>query len=97
MQAKMLGVCGWTPGPWRVDEYKGGRRIVVDAGIIAVPIHIFRNKANAHLIAAAPEMYAALEKARTELMVNSDLDTLAFALDIVRIIDAVLAKARGGS
>jgi hypothetical protein len=50
----------YTPGPWRLDEYKGGRRIVVD-GYPPIPIQIFRNRANALLCAAAPELLEALK------------------------------------
>ena len=50
----------YTPGPWKLDEYKGGRRIVVDSNP-PIPIHIFRNRANALLCAAAPDLLETLK------------------------------------
>ena len=48
-----------TPGPWLVDIYKGGTRIVVAPDI---PINIFRNIPNSQFIVDAREyLPAALE------------------------------------
>lgn len=57
----------WTPGPWLVSE-TGSVVAASDSGYVAEPYdgrHTLQNDAaitaaNAHLIAAAPEMYEAL-------------------------------------
>lgn len=98
----------WTPGPWRVLDGKYGLQIHSERHWIAsikcesCPVH---EVPNAHLIAAAPELYEAGVAA---------LDSLAFAVaeikaqahipddDMVMMLERVsglrkaLAKARGG-
>lgn len=91
---------GWTAGPWRV-EYNGeilGPRCGSSSPIIAtMPVwwaklrgqgHASQElqEANARLIAAAPELYAACEK------ILSDPYTTCCCAEIVR---AALAKAKG--
>lgn len=78
----------FTPGPWAVDGLslvhgpdvsRGGQRVTV-----AKTIH--NAGANARLIAAAPELYVALEYARKLLRIKGvEVDML----------DNALAKARG--
>lgn len=50
-----------TPGPWSVDVHKN---IVASGGLVAFPgIRAgFNQEANARLIAAAPELLAALQR-----------------------------------
>ena len=60
----------WTPGPWVFSEPigaehaevrdKDGRRVAVTIG--SYPRRTRTEDANAHLIAAAPDLYAALSK-----------------------------------
>jgi hypothetical protein len=90
----------FTPGPWRVSaasDGQMGKPIMASGGhVIGFAIDLPLNealaavqKANARLIAAAPELYEALER------IN---DTGDAALDIAwirRISRAALAKARG--
>jgi hypothetical protein len=96
----------WTPGPWFIDEDSEPvlRVMAHDPGL--EPWHICdvaplatssQDKttnwyANAHLIAAAPELYDALEKAieyhkKRNLGWHSD--------ELVAYMEAALAKARG--
>jgi len=57
----------FTPGPWKVQRYDNGNSYAISpvgsAKVIAkLQSKTFDNKANAHLIAAAPEMYEALKE-----------------------------------
>ena len=59
----------WTPGPWAVKwetNVFGGERLVAGTGGHTSNISDVEpeNRANANLIAAAPELYAALERAK---------------------------------
>lgn len=82
-----------TPGPWRVGD--AGHAIFgpKDSGMYPnAPITIVRglaNKANAALIAAAPEMLEALKQAKVRLECAGLNDS---TLDVIK---AALAKARG--
>lgn len=97
----------WTPGPWMLATSNSWRRFVDYEGrSVCEPIvqrdghpdlH-FGSKHNAHLIAAAPEMYKALENLIEEAEGLADMnqgtqsEPLARAWERAR---AVLAKARG--
>lgn len=92
----------FTPGPWKVIE-RGivavGRFVVAE--VIPDPLQkenaaIRELKANAHLIAAAPELYKALEG----MVIGSKLRLMLSDKDILPesplgIAVAALAKARG--
>lgn len=93
----------WTPGPWVKNRYgelvgRNGERVdVYDAGIrltLASPDDV--DRANAHLIAAAPELYEALE-----MIFDADGDCIKDDLprqlpDHIRAkVGDILAKARG--
>ena len=81
----------WTPGPWRYDRTNGspttGEHMIAGAkpGYLAEVRDCGSGdvRANAHLIAAAPDLYAALVHAQQN-MPHPD-----------QMIDAALAKARG--
>lgn len=89
----------FTPGPWKVnDRYPfwvdgpdGGR--IVDLEPYGYPM-IDAARANAHLIAAAPDLYAACQA-----MIRAYQDTTedGYKARVVAIdtISAALAKARG--
>lgn len=57
----------FTPGPWEVREQSGGGSrdicLPVQPGDLAVAVvaTVFGSEADAHLIAAAPELHVALE------------------------------------
>ena len=97
----------FTPGPWRSISH-GSREVqrpyvISETGIILADCNAEssdgENEANARLIAAAPDMFRALEHARfvIGIFVSEDYpdfkheDYPAFFADI----DAALAKARG--
>ena len=63
MVAKAKGLWkGGTPGPWEADAMTGGSWCICrDEGAIA---DVWTNEADAHKIAAAPEMYEALAVAK---------------------------------
>lgn len=90
----------WTPGPWEYQE--GGSRIL-DSGkgssqvlvaIIAKKNRKDEGRHNARLIAAAPELYDELCKARHTIQALIDDGYMGY-VDFRSSIDAALAKARG--
>lgn len=90
-----------TPGPWSTDEadhdapYQditicGGRhRRICSVWIDDAPVHDYNaeQKANARLIAAAPELLEALRKAKTASLPTEVRD----------VVNAAIAKATGGT
>ncbi|CAM0102509.1 hypothetical protein VPH234P10_0020 [Vibrio phage 234P10] len=94
----------FTQGPWFYDNYilvDGSVRVV--HGNITITYHGEANDhdiANAHLIAAAPEMYAEIERDVLEVEARlkfADKRTLAVNPDVENLKrkKALLAKARG--
>jgi hypothetical protein len=93
-----------TPGPWTVFDKNGVLAIVVGGGLHNEVIHWSgfdssdfpkARRANAKLIAAAPDMKAALEAARTLLqaiVMPAGYETIAVA---IAQIDTALRKANG--
>ena len=90
----------WTPGPWRINECRYGFSIHSNDTVIVNtedeegrfgPIH---DESSAHLIAAAPDLYAALEQclALAELKYGNTDDIASHVFGECR---AALAKARG--
>lgn len=95
----------FTRGPWAVSKQKARR---VTSGGVIICNAVLRNKggpkhktelkdeheaeANAHLIAAAPDLYEALEGLRPHLWVPVAETDFARAVEAAR---AALAKARG--
>ena len=98
----------WTPGPW-VWRYEDGGHMEADQwflspgvlmadGTDGTPSGDSIDRANARLIAAAPEMYEALEQARDtilELINARNSEAEGSDEDWVGGINATLAKARG--
>jgi len=87
-----------TPGPW--EEYSGGETIHSAGGslicIVCPEGHTLdsADRANAHLIAAAPELVEALEAV---LGTFSDAtDDIHNHCDPIRMARQALAKAKGG-
>lgn len=88
----------WTPGDWYIDGYRETR----DGGYVEVKSEKFHwvcsvtdysdgtAKPNAHLIAAAPDLYEALEALVRDYDIGEMTDTPE--LDAA---NAALAKARG--
>jgi len=88
----------WTPGPWAVEQNKRtwgwvdvvGPSLGVGGPTQATDLTLadeVKRIAEAHLIAAAPDLYAALEMAQLWLSVDGRFD--------MQGINAALAKARG--
>ena len=73
----------WTPGPWRVSTRANSDRLGICGLVDTVPVMIAgtwlrptvgEEAANAALIAAAPEMAAALDKLLDEFESRTELD-----------------------
>lgn len=95
---------GFTKGPWRITKHEtvfpqieadGGEVVVKFTGLTLVDSN--KAMAHAHLIAAAPELYEALDDIRTvsetvEEGLGRERRALALITHIARV---ALAKARG--
>lgn len=80
-----------TPGPWTVKStFVGPLAVCTDERTIAEVGHesFVTAEANAHLIAASPELLEALKEANNELVLRRDSPLRAR-------IDAAIAKAEG--
>ena len=84
-----------TPGPWAAIEIKGDplRSFAIDAGVylgsLAVwPVHSDEMQANAQLIAAAPDLLAALESVLLDANVELPAERAA-------LIQSVINQAKG--
>ena len=82
----------YTPGPWRVD-----RPYIRGAGRAIASLESWHNEvedaANTHLIAAAPELFEALEAAY--MVLGPQKSRFKDYVDAVTLARAALAKARG--
>ena len=99
----------WTKGPWGLERVRTGwivgRKPIMGVDYVAdvhehVDGNVERPAANAHLIAAAPELYSALwltaNKLRTVLHESiTDKDVAAALGYQLRAMEKVMAKARG--
>lgn len=90
----------FTPGPWRIETENetGTPTISIRDGLnqqIATvnPYRLAWRDADAALIAAAPEMYEALEKLVNDWMTGSEVITT----EMVKSFQQTIAKARGES
>ena len=88
----------WTPGPWRAGEWgngwtaEGEKEIFSDGAEVVVVQRVLGQ--DAHLIAAAPELYKALDNLVrwTNFVTEGDYEEEPEAITEAR---AALAKARG--
>ena len=92
----------WTPGPWYVSNmseiFHGDDCNLADCWSVHADIDEDECEANAHLIAAAPDMYDALESAEESIATFIGVHgypTDSGAGEILRQVSAALAKARG--
>ena len=93
----------WTKGPWvfaapigaehaEVRD-KDGRRIAVTIG--SYPMRTRTEGANAHLISAAPELYAALERLYGRLLMSDRDGECRITAEEGEMAEFALKKARG--
>lgn len=98
-----------TPGPWSVSKTNGMIVVHKPGGTVIADVAGDSKMAmsNANLIAAAPEMYEALDKAENELDlairkiygmgINGDVDGYQAIWNVLDQVKSAIAKARGGS
>lgn len=86
----------WTPGPWNATEIPYGFWIEAEKEWIAT-VHLQDESTNAtaRLIAAAPELYEALERCAA-VCAGQDM-TKNGLIDALEAARAALAKVRGES
>ncbi len=83
----------FTPGPWRVDdETRQIESLDPGYGVIGLVYDADGDRANAHLIAAAPELFAACKAA---LQLPNEFLLLQQEAQILRQIKTAIAKATG--
>ena len=102
----------FTPGSWAYTVRNNHEiqctfvGVVIDGEYVDIGFaNEKKDRANAHLIAAAPDMYAILDKIREHLDDIADADipdpgghTIANEeMKLLREVEAVIAKARGKS
>lgn len=98
----------WTPGPWSVDWVRTGAEVFAHdkESLMTLCRPVTEIMANAHLIAAAPQLYDVLESARSEVerLATEEARSNRWPLpgkpqtkwkDLLSHIDSALAKARG--
>ncbi len=96
-----MRMTNFTPGPWETNDLGKGNAVIVQPVDTSLPPICFVDRQpnvfdNANLIAAAPEMYEALNDAQEELRLIRMKDTNAVYDPTVRIrIEIALAKAEG--
>ena len=78
-----------TPGPWKWQDNEFGEPAVMvsDDGMVIVEIDVIIGRANARLIAAAPDLLAACKSIQERLDSEGTYDA---------VLDAALAKAEQG-
>jgi hypothetical protein len=97
---------GWTPGPWTVEgPLRPGRtyRISSPRGLVTYvgdPVTFTSDRANASLIAAAPDLAEALEELHRECIAAAEREGTTWPLsgparDLDNKCRAALRKARG--
>lgn len=85
---------GHTPGPWKVWESEGGERLVdADDADSRIAILQMATDADGLLIAAAPELLAALKKWMERY--SRDTERLEFYKEAIAMTRAAIAKAEG--
>lgn len=96
-----------TPGPWSFSEIKSERQIVIENRAKGLQVSALSlnnpfvgpgsNRANARLIAAAPELLEALKSVRAAMMMHLE-GKARFEVDQegVDIVSRLIRKAEGG-
>lgn len=88
----------FTPGPWCARFKRARYEITGTGGELMIQLHGAQNNAeqNANLIAAAPDLYAALE-AMLQQFDADECHNSAADIEAILMAKAALAKARGES
>ena len=90
----------FTPGPWKWDQHGGlrgkDRNAVINPTLRGDVLSGVNREADAHLIAAAPDLYAAL-KYLVKQVDEVERSTVIRGSDIMADARTALAKARGES
>ena len=94
----------YTPGPWYISSvsetqvFAVGERSICSAGGYATNApgenYASENRANAHLIASAPELLEALEACKHLVIVHTGPDD-NIAQTAIKLAEKALAKAKG--
>lgn len=87
-----------TPGPWLFSSYKSGNSVIVIDGkeFDVATVNYPNRDANAHLIAAAPELYEALDGLLADITEYQEINFLGGENNHWQVrARAALAKARG--
>lgn len=86
----------FTPGPWEIEVTDLGEYINAPDGSTIAGIWFVGEptKANAHLIAAAPELYEALEKALQSMLTDNDQVAIDCDCRVCLLRREAIAKAR---
>ena len=92
----------WTPGPWYVEYKHGTTRLIADRIVTMCDETYYPwvpdNDADWHLIAAAPDLYDALEVLLSHVETSEDVGNEVWIETHHKHVDAALkalAKARG--
>lgn len=94
----------WTPGPWRINKYRSIGAGETGCQPIVAHIEPFYGEdrqfgddgANAHLIAAAPDLYAALAEAEQQIeYLHANFSPTGTGEAVLTRARIALAKARG--
>ena len=102
-----------TPGPWKASKggpngcpvvgSERGLMVCMLSHSVNIPSHVDQAKANAYLIATAPEMLEAMRKASQLASIASDWNLYEVEIDgemvgicdLMAVFDAAIAKATG--
>ena len=92
-----MSECKWTPGPWQ----RSGWSVLCQSHTVVCNILPWdssgcreEDSANAHLIAAAPELYDSLERVLALWVSGADPEELDIVVATAKV---ALAKAKGES
>lgn len=85
-----------TPGPWAVYG-EAGQHVRTEAGLSEFRVYKIGHQADAALIAAAPDLLAALKHAETALYDAMHAGNLSseYAGGAIKVVNAAIEKAEG--
>jgi hypothetical protein len=94
------GETKWTKGPWRAEPFTSNPQyasiVTADGDSVAEVVGDLASPETASLLAAAPDLYAALERLRAEVITNPAVVLWPESMrDALTDAVAALARARG--